>query len=382
MHEQPGDRTSRRSLITGAAAVAALAGAGAGAGAGALLGRRDDGKDGHGTSYRLAPGAVAGGEGGPWHYVAPGGSIQATIDGGAVAIQLGAGTYDVAEPVRPGSGCIIRGVGQRTRLVATASMPTVIAIGDGGPVEAVQVSDLLVACEQKAAIGIDLNIVGAAGFYADEPDAVCRLDGLWVYDAADDGIAYRGTDTQACVSSRIRVRRARRHGFRIESPDNVWIACEATTTGSDGAGFYAGTAIDGSNGIGAGNVHFHACKAWYCRGLGWHVTASRSTFVGCESQDTASHGWLIETPRNAFNSCMADTAGMAEVGGKPDSADGFHVIPGKELTLVGCMAFDRQPGGARAQQRYGFHVPAGLLTDGLLVGHTGWGNARALVHRR
>jgi len=384
-HEQgrSADGTSRRSLITGAAAVAALAGAGAGAGAGALLGRRVvRDTDQPRTSYRLAPGSVPGGDGGPWRYVAPGGSIQATIDSGAVAIQLGDGTYGVPEPIRPTSGCVIRGVGQRTRLVATASMPSVIAIGDGGPIEAVQVSDLLVACDQKAATGIDLNIVGTAGFYSDEPDAVCRLDGLWVYDAADDGIVYRGTDTQACVSSRIRVRRARRHGFRIEAPDNVWIACEATTSGPDGAGFYVGTAIDGSNGIGAGNVHFHACKAWYCRGLGWHVTGSRTTFVGCESQDTARHGWLIEAARNAFSACVADTAGMADVGGKPDSADGFNVVPDQELTLVGCMAFDRRPEGAAAQQRYGFHVPAALLSDGLLVAHTGWGNAKALVHRR
>ena len=202
------------------------------------------------------------------------------------------------------------------------------------------------------------------------------------YQAAEDGIVYRGSDTQACISTRIRVRLAGRHGFRVEAPDNVWIGCEATTSGTTGAGFSVGTAIDGSDGIGAANCHFHACKAWYCRGVGWKVTSTRNAFVGCEAQDTAGHGWSIEIGRNAFNGCVADTAGMADVGGRPDTADGFFVVPAAETTLVGCLAFDRTPGGRPAQQRYGFNVPGALVDAGLLVGHTGWGNTGGLVHRR
>jgi hypothetical protein len=372
-----GNGVSRRAMVTGVAA-AALVGAGAGGAAGAGLGGRTRDV----TQYRLTPGSGSKGGEGPWAYVAPGGDVQAAIDGGAKAILLGDGRYDVRAPIRPSPGCVIRGIGKRTRLRAAADVSAVIVIGDGGSVDAVQVSDLVVDCAGRAGVGIDLNIVGTSRFTDGEPDAVCRLDDLWVYDAGNDGVVYRGSDTQACVSSRIRVRRARRHGFRVEAPDNVWIACEATTTEPGGAGFYVGTAIKGSNGIGAGNDHFHACKAWYCRGVGWFVNGSRNTFVGCESQDTASHGWRIEQARNTFTACSADTAAMADVGGTPGNADGFSITPDRELSLVGCSAFDRRPGGIAAQQRYGFDVPAALVTDHLLVAPIGWDNVGGLVHRR
>lgn len=364
---------SRRMVLTGA--VAALAGAGAGAAVAALVARDDD-------APSLAAGSTPGGDGGPWHYVAPGGSIQDSIDGGATAILLGDGTYPVTEPIVVKPGCTIRGIGERSVVTATAGMDAVFAVGAGGPVGGVTIADLVVDAAKQAAIGIDIDIVGTAGNFRDEPDAVCRFDHLWVLDAVDDGIAYRGTDTQACITSRTRVRRAGRHGYRIEAPDNVWVACEATTSGSAGAGFHIGVALDGSDGIGAANLHFHACKAWYCHGYGWEVGTGRNAFVGCESQDTAKHGWLITAPRNTFTSCVADTAGMADVGGRPDDADGFHVVPGAELSLVGCMAFDRTPGGAEAQQRYGFNVPKALVDDGLLVAPIGWGNASGLIKAR
>jgi hypothetical protein len=363
----------RRALLTGGAAV--LAGAGAGAAAASLL---DDG-DG---APRLAAGSVPGGPGLPWQHVAPGGSIQETIDGGATAILLGAGEYPIDQPLRLTPGCTIRGVGEQTALVATAPLPAVVTIGAGGPVGGVTLADLVVDARRQADVGIDLDIVGTEGNRDGEPDAVCRLDHLWVLDPVLDGIAYRGTDTQATITSRVRVRRAGRHGYRIEAPDNVWIACEATTSGADGAGFYVGTAVEGSNGIGAANCHFHACKAWYCRGVGWLVTTGRNTFVGCEAQDTAGHGWRITGARNTFSSCVADTAGMADVGGTPGTADGFSVEPDAELALVGCMAFDRTPGGLPPGQRYGFDVPRALVDDGLLVAPIGWGNTAALINPR
>jgi hypothetical protein len=362
----------RRALLTGGAAV--VAGAGAGALASRLL--DDD------PAPALAPGSTPGGDDGPWQHVAAGGSIQGAIDAGATAILLGPGEHPIAEPLRPSPGCTIRGVGERTVLVAQADLPTVIAIGAGGPVGGVTVADLVVDAAGRAQVGIDLDIVGTDGNLRGEPDSVCRLDHLWVLDAGLDGIAYRGTDTQACITSRVRVRRAMRYGYRIEAPDNVWLACEATTSGTEGAGFYIGTAIEGSNGIGAANDHFHGCKAWYCRGVGWQVETGRNTFLGCEAQDTASHGWRITGARNTLSSCVADTAGMADVGGTPGTADGFSVEPADELALVGCMAFDRTPGGLPPGQRYGFDVPRALVDAGLLVAPIGWGNTAGLINLR
>src|SRR3954469_3899185 len=248
---------SRRALIAGAGG-AALIGAGSGAGFASLM--QDDPEE----TVRLARGSVPGGQGGLWHHVEPGGSIQDTIDGGAHAILLGDGSYEIDRPIVATPGCTIRGIGQRTRLIATTEMASVIAIGNGGPSDSVTIADLLVDAAGKAEVGIDLDIRGIPPGYRHEPDSVCRLDNPWVFQAPDTGIAYRGTDTQACVTSRVRVRLAGRYGYRVEAPDNVWVACEATTSGPGGAGFYVGTAVDGSDGIGAANNHFHACKAWYC----------------------------------------------------------------------------------------------------------------------
>lgn len=362
-----------RRLVLGTG-IAALAGAGAGAAAAAALRPADP--------EPLPPGTLSGGDDGPWQAVAPGASIQAVIDGGARAIALAEGSYPVDAPLRPTPGLTIRGIGEGTVLTATADLPTVVAIGDGGPVGGVTLADLVVDAAGRAEVGIDLDIVGTDGNFRGEPDSACRLDNLWVIDAPVDGIVYRGTDTQACVTSRVRVRRAGRYGYRIEAPDNVWVACEATTQDPGGAGFSIGVAIEGSNGIGAANCHFHACKAWYCRGVGWQVGSGRNAFVGCEAQDTAGHGWLITAPRNTFTSCVADTAAMGDVGGTAGSADGFFVEPADELSLVGCMAFDRTPGGLPEQQRYGFNVPAALVDAGLLVAPIGWGNVEGLINQR
>jgi hypothetical protein len=374
-HREPEGGTGRRALLAGA--LGALGGAGAGAAVASWLDEPADP-----PPPRLAAGSVPGGDGGPWRYVAPGGSIQEVIDGGARAIQLGEGTYPVTSPLVPTPGCTIRGIGERTIVQATEDLDAVIAIGAGGPVGGVTVGDLVVDAAGRAQVGIDLDIVGTEGNLGGEPDAVCRLDNLWVIDAAADGIAYRGTDTQACITSRVRVRRAARYGYRIEAPDNVWVACEATTSTEAGAGFYVGEAVDGSNGIGGANLHFHACKAWYCRGVGWQVMTGRNTFVGCEAQDVAGHGWLITGARNTFNSCVADTAGMADVGGRSDSSDGFFVEPADEIVLVGCMSFDRSPGNLEPQQRYGFNVASGLIEAGLLVAPVGWNNVGGLINRR
>ncbi len=368
--------TGRRALLAGA--LGALGGAGAGAVVASWL----DEPPPDPPPPLLAAGSVPGGDGGPWSYVAPGGSIQQVIDGGARAIQLGEGTYPVSSPIIPTPGCTIRGIGERTVVRATEEVDAVIAIGNGGPVGGVTVGDLAVDAAGLARVGIDLDIVGTEGNFGGEPDSVCRLDNLWVIDAAADGIVYRGTDTQACITSRVRVRRAARYGFRIEAPDNVWLACEATTSADSGAGFYVGEAVEGSNGIGAANLHFHGCKAWSCRGVGWQVATGRNTFVGCEAQDVAGHGWVISGARNTFTSCVADTAAMADVGGEEDSSDGFYVEPAEELVLVGCMSFDRTPGGLPAQQRYGFNVPSGLVEAGLLVAPVGWDNVRGLINRR
>ncbi|MBP2330179.1 hypothetical protein JOF56_010564 [Kibdelosporangium banguiense] len=311
---------------------------------------------------------------GPWTYVPPGESIKAAFDAGARAIQLGDGDYRLTETLVPPSGAVVRGLGRRTRLLATTVMNAAVAIGNGGAIEAVQISDLMIECDGKAKTGIDLNVVGTSGNYYWEPDSICRLDNLRIYQPVLDGINYRGEDTQSCVSSRVRVRDAGRYGYNVQAPDNWWIACEATTSTSTGS--TAGFGVFGSNNF------FQSCKAWYCRDYGFHVKGVRNKFIGCESQDTRSHGWYIEWGRNVYTGCTADSASFYDVGGTSAGADGFHVLEGDDTSMVGCQAFDRKAGGHAAQQRYGFNIPASMITNGQLVGHSGYDNVTGLLNRR
>ncbi len=349
----------RRSLLLGLTAGGAAL---AGATVGTLATRDGAGGD---TTVQVVQGAA--GEW-PWTYVKPGDDIQAAVRAGLTHIQLGGGDYPVGEPVRLPRGAHLRGVGQATRIRAARQMEAVVHIGSEGPVDGVQVNSLVVDCDRLARTGVLVAIDGRDGHYQDEPDPVIRMDDLWCYDAVEDGVVHTGTGTRSCITSRVRVRRAGRHGFMITASDSWWIACEATTGRGGGAGFR----IEGANNF------FDVCKAWYCGNVGWHVRGTRNKFVGCESQDTGGHGWLIEFDRNTYSACVADTAAMYDVGGTRDGADGFHIVNARESSFVGCQSFDRRPGGHEAQQRYGFRLPRGV-DHAVLVGASGWDNRGGLI---
>ncbi|MBK7722520.1 MAG: hypothetical protein IPI32_09955 [Austwickia sp.] len=356
---------ARRTLLAaGLLCAASAVGGASGWWAGRAAGRPSPSVPAGGSAVPTSPGAG-------WRTVAAGQDIAAAVRAGAAQILLGPGEYPVRDPIALPRGGLLRGTGQATRLVATRPMTGMVLIGAGEGTDGISVESLVLDCDQQAQSGVIVHVDGNSGNYQGEPDPVIRLDNLWVYDSTGDGMRYHGPDTRSCHTSRVRVRRAGGHGMAIEASDSWWVGCEATTLRSDSrsAGFHiAGT-----------NNFFSDCKAWYCRDYGWHVRGTRNKFTGCESQDTRSHGWFIEYDKNAFVACVADTAGMYDVGGTPRTADGFHVLPEGNTSLVGCQAFDRQPGRHAAQQRYGFHVRPALLKSGLLVAPTGWGNLDGLV---
>lgn len=368
----PAHSPQRRRALRGAALVAG--GAVAGALTGSVAGRhgRDSGSD------VAAPRPVPDDEASR-RYVAPGESIQDAIDAGAMAISLGAGTYEVTAPIELRSGVTIGGIGSRTMVRVAPDAPSVISavfsVGAGGPIDGVTIASLFITCTDRATSGIDVHIVGTDGNLFGEPDAICRFDDLRIWQPIEQGIWYHGSDTQATVTSRVRVRRAGRYGFRIESPDNVWVACEATTVpeptpGPVPAGFYVGSA----------NGHFDHCKAWYVRGYGWHIDGVRNVFTGCEAQDCADHGFFIDSGQNALSGCMADTCSAAVAEAAPGSADGFFVRPeSADVVLSGCIAFDRT---SEAQQRHGFNVPAAMIDEGRFAANAAWNNRSADINRR
>lgn len=316
-----------------------------------------------------------GGGGGAAYDVAPGSStavLQAALNAGEGVVRLGPGVYSITTPLIIPRRCGLWGQGGATHLVAaTAGMPAVIQVGNGGPCDRWQIRDLVIDCNNNAVTGVDVNVVGTTGASNGEPDSQGQIENLYINDPTSYGIWYRGADTQAIVTRRVRVRRAGVHGFYIQAPDCWWDHCEATTTGTTGAGFM----VAGANG------HYNHCKAWYCRGYGWDIQGTRNTFTGCESQDTALHGWFIEYDKNTFTGCFADSAGRADIGGLPNNADGFYFAGGASTVIVGCIAFDRAQ-GVPAQQRYGFNVPAADYTAGRIVGIAGYGNINALLNQR
>jgi hypothetical protein len=307
-----------------------------------------------------------------WTAVGPTESIQKALDAGARAVLLGPGEYRLTSPLSLPAGSTVVGAGQLTRLIATKAMPAVVQIGQGAAADGVQLAALVVDCASQSATGIDLNISGTSGNYQGEPDAVCRLDNLWVYDAGQDGVSYRGSDAQGITTTRVRVRRAARHGFSITAPDNWFSECEATTSRLGGAGFF----------IGGANCLVTGCKAWYCRGYGFQVTGVRNQLIGCCAQDCANHGFLLQTGKNLLSACLADSCSAAATGGTPNAADGFYATYDDSTALVGCQAFDRRAGGRPAQQRYGFNVPRSMVERGTLAAPTGYDNVSGLVRAR
>ncbi|WP_328994650.1 hypothetical protein OG394_09200 [Kribbella sp. NBC_01245] len=316
---------------------------------------------------------------GPATIVTTGSELEAAVAAKVAAIHLGAGEYVVNTTLVLAPSTMLSGVGQASRIRASGSFNRsrpVIAIGNNvGPAAGVTIRDLVVDCDSKALIGIAIEGI-AAHDYQGELDSMCRLDNLWVYDSVGDGVLYAGRDSRSVISTRVRVRRAGRHGFHIRNSDSWWIGCEATTRTPTGgtAGFFINA--------GASNF-FEACKAWYCRDFGWRVSGVRNKFIGCEAQDTRLHGWNIEWDRNVFTGCVADSAGMYDVGGKPNTADGFYVATaGAATSLVGCQSFDRRPNGTKPQQRFGFNVTRAFGASGRLVAPTGYDNTGGLIRQR
>lgn len=322
--------------------------------------------------------------------VMPGDSIQDAIDVGPGLVLLGAGTHNVTTPILVRKDVTLAGTGGGTRLVATASISTVIDVVD---VDAIRftIKDMVVDANGNAGYGINVRVNYTGTSVDGEPDCMGRLDNLWVYDATDIGIRYGDTngDVQNMITTRCRVRRAGNYAFwigdsaNVGAPDSMWAFCDGTTqnTGTFAAWY-----------IGSANCHFVACKAWYSRGYGFWVKATRCTFTGCESQDTRLHGWFIEWDKNQFVNCVADSSSYYDVGGTLNGADGFYLATGLTKTsLIGCAAFNRSTSGSNAQQRYGFNIPNAMNAyidasrpglGSMVMGLTGYDNATALFNWR
>lgn len=298
--------------------------------------------------------------------VRAGESIQEALDS-AARVRLGAGVHWVDRPLHIRSEQILEGVGAKS--ILRALVPIAEVVNFTGPMGQSEVRDLVIDANRMATNGLTINPSGPNA--QDAPDPALRARGLWVYDAVRVGVLV-GPQARSTVLDTIRVRRAGLHGFELRMPDSWVTTCEATTAAPGGAGFFVGSV----------NTVYSGLKAWYCRSYGFHVKGTRNHIANSYSQDTGSHGWRVEWDKNTFTNVQADTAGMYDVGGTPNSADGFYFDGAGTNVVVGALSYDRRPGGKPAQQRYGFNMPRSFFESGQFIGYSGYGNVANLLNLR
>lgn len=308
-------------------------------------------------------------------------AVAAAATNGGGAVRLAAGRHRIDSELFLGMGVSLIGEGASTVLEATSNLHSVINSGSSA---GASVRHLRIDCNGKADYGLFSSPAVASNYGDFAPDPCFRAADLFIDDARVAGV-YLGAQARATHLQAVRVRRAGGWGFWLRNADSWLVDCEATTAGTwllapdkdqaqlaMTAGFY----------VGCVNTVLRGCKAWYCRGYGFHIRGTRNRISECESQDTMSHGWRVEYERNIFTNCVADTSSMYDVGGKPSGADGWYVDGVGSNVFSGLLSFDRRPGGKPAQQRYGFNVKKALLDSGLMTAYSGFDNVSKLVYAR
>jgi hypothetical protein len=236
----------------------------------------------------------------------------------------------------------------------------------------VYIGDLVCDAGGKATHGINLNVVGTTGNFKGEPDAMTRIDNVWIYGPTKDGIIYQGADAQDTFTTRVRVRQAGRIGYNILSrTTSSWPARRPRARPANTASLSA-TPTATSRPARPGTAE---ATAGTSRAAGTASSAVRR-------RDSKLHGWYIEYDKNTFNGCLADTAAMFDVGGVAGTSDGFYVVPAGLTTLTGCLAFDRRPTGKTRATTLRVQHPDRPQDAGLFVANTGWDNTAGTVHLR
>lgn len=317
--------------------------------------------------------------------VAPGGRIQDALDSCTCTVELAADTtYPVSEPLRLGDLDRLVGHGKSSVVQASRPMRAVIQLGDRSgsspwSVDAAAVMSLTIDAAEHAEAGLQVDPDQRSDYSQGEPDPVTRLRDLWVYDAASVGV-YVGPYARATTIDTVRVRRAGLHGFALRMADSFVTNSEATTRHRTGTPFDPELPEVGSGFLIASvNTTYNGIKAWYSRGYGIHVRGTRNQLTNVQSQDTALHGVYVEYDKNILTSIQADSAGMADVGGKPGTADGIYIEGAGSTVASGLLGFDRQPRGASASQRCGINLTRELLDSGQVTALGGYGNLVAPV---
>lgn len=247
----------------------------------------------------------------------------------------------------------------------------------------------------QAASGAPKNLVGVLfntflTTSPQNPDAYHHLENIEIWDT-DFGVMLIGQDDQGLKANNIHIDGCGSAGFVVGRPK--WHPVQVSTAGADnhfanvdvhgtnkGGGNHAAIEVYGSNCV------FVACKAWYTRrtvadnttvdssdspdrfwrlaqGAGFYIRGARNKFIGCESQETGNHGWVIAGERAIITGCTADAASFYRMAGTEDkaagtsdlvsTAAGFAVTTfASELAMTACQSFNLR--GAGKATKWGF----------------------------
>lgn len=215
--------------------------------------------------------------------------FQASIDALAVKgggiLRIPVGLYEI-EDLRLRSKVALVGSGPGTVLRHRAgAVQDMIRLSDPG-VHWTKIENLAIdGNKDNIASEVDvIHYVNSGAEFGPYPDPNHVFRDVWIYNAKRDGI-YLSQYTKVSFLENVYVISAGRHGFNLECTDSTFIGCVSGLSGSHG--FYIPI---------ADNSSFHGCKA-YGAGVisgepadGWHIKGHNLRLCGCEGQENGRHG--------------------------------------------------------------------------------------------
>lgn len=249
----------------------------------------------------------------------------------------------------------------------------------------------------QAASGVPKNLVGIlfnTNLTASpmNPDAYHHMVNIEIWDT-DFGVMIIGQDDQGMKVNNIHIDGCGSAGFIVGRPK--WHPEQISTSGADNHFFNVdvhGTNKSGGNHAGievyTSNCVFVACKAWYTKrvtldnttvdstdapdrfwrlqqGAGFYVRGERNKFIGCESQETGNHGFVIAGSNCTLTGCTADAASFYRMAGTEDTvnatsdmvstAAGFAITTyAQYLTMSSCQSYNLR--GVGKANKWGFWI--------------------------
>lgn len=224
------------------------------------------------------------------------------------------------------------------------------------------------------------------------PDAYHHLESIEIWDT-DFGVMLIGQDDQGIKANNIHIDGTGSAGFIVGRPR--WHPVQVNTSGADN--HFSNIDVHGTNKRGGNhagievytsNCVFVACKVWYTKrvtldnttvdssdapdrfwrlqqGAGFYIRGERNKLIGCESQETGNHGFVIAGSQTTLNGCTADAASYYRMAGTEDAANatsdmvstaaGFAITSyAQYLAMSACQSYNLR--GVGKANRWGFWI--------------------------